>query len=946
MITSIPLTLAVDAPGPRLNCEPCIERPSYHIRAITHGAKDSLFWNQVHSAAVQAGKDMSIDFRFDLYDKVDYHRMASDILDAVTGKDPPDALIVSIPSPVVHYGIRAALAAGIPVFGMNSGYEMAQDLGLYGFVSMDEYEAGVEAANTFVDLLQVGENVGNDNNETSAVYVNHQPGNTAMDSRFDGFRESITEAIPSVQVNEVRLKEGQSDQETLQHLTKAFQQKCPTMVLIGSPVLEATTAALYANGCALSSTTLVGTFDTTPDVYASIAVGKLAFAVSQQQHLQGTLPVVMAATYVSTGQRLAPPSQSKYGIYSSGPSIVTLQTLPSDTIQACEAEGFPVCAPGQAPIKLGGGCPCTQRSKITIAGVIHGDNTKGWARFTEAQVQQAGLDTGVDLQFELFNRQESSEVMHAKMASKIISYCRAGVHGIFVSIPSTALIPAVRECLDLNIPVMSVNTGAEYAIDELQLPHHIGQLEYTAGYAAGKYMASPQHGIDKVICIRQDQDNKALTERCKGFEAAIRETNGAVEFLGRPIVGVDNVAGFIHTVKEFVANHTSDNTWDGLGMLELGTKYVDATLGLRQDHPGMQFGAFDTSGALYNALATNDIMFGIDQSLYLQGYLPVWLLTMIATTNQHLKNRYIETGPTLVLESASKEYLSCQALSFSVCPPPVLYDLNQLTNVRPIGYTLAAIVIATAVSCIVWMAMNRRSSVVAQSQPEFLLMICFGAVCMVSAIFPLGIDDSIASTEGASKACMAIPWCVALGFTIMYAGIFCKIWRINKLMTAAKYFRRTKIQAWHVIAPLVGLSVGNVLFLAIWTGVDPMYYSREEVCGAGDFSSVGHCKAGDTKVSVAMASLIGIINITALILANVEAYRARWLNEHLSEFRYMFINLLGILQVGIIGVPLIMLLAEEPVASYFLISILLFLVAESTLLLMFVPKVPPSTGSS
>ena len=54
-----------------------------------------------------------------------------------------------------------------------------------------------------------------------------------------------------------------------------------------------------------------------------------------------------------------------------------------------------------------------------------------------------------------------------------------GVDGLFITIPSDNVVAAIKECQALNVPVISVNTGAQLAVD-LGLLHHISQLEYSA----------------------------------------------------------------------------------------------------------------------------------------------------------------------------------------------------------------------------------------------------------------------------------------------------------------------------------------------------------------------------------------------------------------------------------------------------------------------------------
>jgi broad specificity polyphosphatase/5'/3'-nucleotidase SurE len=156
---------------------------------------------------------------------------------------------------------------------------------------------------------------------------------------------------------------------------------CPydAILIGGRTIFKDAQSAMFSNGCDLSST-LLGTFDTHAAVYDAIAVGKLSFAISQQAFLQGTLSVVLASVYATTGNTIARSSEEDYGIYFSGPNIINIQNLPSDTLQKCEAESFPICGildgslsdEDIITINSSSKCPCTDRSKIKIAGVLHG----------------------------------------------------------------------------------------------------------------------------------------------------------------------------------------------------------------------------------------------------------------------------------------------------------------------------------------------------------------------------------------------------------------------------------------------------------------------------------------------------------------------------------------------------------------------------------------------
>ena len=81
--------------------------------------------------------------------------------------------------------------------------------------------------------------------------------------------------------------------------------------------------------------TMVGSFDESTAIWAGVADGSLAFGVSQQQFLQGVMPVLLATSFATTGRVPAIPSGNPYGLYLSGPNIVNSDNVPSTEEQAC-----------------------------------------------------------------------------------------------------------------------------------------------------------------------------------------------------------------------------------------------------------------------------------------------------------------------------------------------------------------------------------------------------------------------------------------------------------------------------------------------------------------------------------------------------------------------------------------------------------------------------------
>ena len=53
-----------------------------------------------------------------------------------------------------------------------------------------------------------------------------------------------------------------------------------------------------------------------------------------------------------------------------------------------------------------------------------------------------------------------------------------------------------------------------------------------------------------------------------------------------------------------------------------------------------------------------------------------------------------------------------------------------------------------------------------------------------------------------------------VGFSLTFAALFSKVWRLNRLMKSAASFRRVKVTTGDVMLPLVALLVLDVILLS------------------------------------------------------------------------------------------------------------------------------------
>ncbi|HYO89562.1 MAG TPA: sugar ABC transporter substrate-binding protein [Candidatus Limnocylindrales bacterium] len=259
------------------------EMRPYRIVVVTHGQSSDPFWSVVANGVNDAARDMRVTVEYQAPGTFDMVAM-SQLIDAAVASN-PDALIVSVPdADALGTSIRAAIAAGIPVMSINSGSDVAADLGVLAHVGQTEYEAGYGAGQRMASA-----------GATNALCVNQEVGNAALDLRCQGFTDAMVEAGGAVTVLAVELADPTGSQGRIAAALTA-DPTVDAVFTLGPTGAAPALAALEAEG--MLGEIKVATFDLSPEVLQAILDGNMLFAVDQQQYLQGYLPIVYLTLYL------------------------------------------------------------------------------------------------------------------------------------------------------------------------------------------------------------------------------------------------------------------------------------------------------------------------------------------------------------------------------------------------------------------------------------------------------------------------------------------------------------------------------------------------------------------------------------------------------------------------------------------------------------------------
>ncbi len=227
----------------------------------------------------------------------------------------------------------------------------------------------------------------------------------------------------------------------------------------------------------------------------------------------------------------------------------------------------------------------------------------------------------------------------ADMARIVEQAVASNPNGLIVSIADFDVLSGpIEKAVRKGIPVITINSGTHEQSRKLGALLHVGQPEYDAGKGAG--LRAKGDGVTKFLCVNHYITNPASVERCTGF------ADGLGVELGNQMIDSGMDPG---EIKNKVIAYLRANP-DTNGILTLGPNSAHPTLaalGTMKLSGKIFMGTFDLSGEIAAAVKEGTIAFAIDQQPYLQGYLPVVILTNLARYGV-VPGNDINSGPGFV----------------------------------------------------------------------------------------------------------------------------------------------------------------------------------------------------------------------------------------------------------------------------------------------------------
>ena len=266
--------------------------------------------------------------------------------------------------------------------------------------------------------------------------------------------------------------------------------------------------------------------------------------------------------------------------------------------------------------------------------ISHADDADSWWNTIKNAIREAGA--AVDAKVEYRNPPTGDLADMARIVEQSIA---SNPDGIIVTIADYDVLKGpINKAIKKGIPVITINSGTVEQSEKLGALLHVGQPEYDAGFGAGKKAKSD--GVKSFVCVNHYIENPASVDRCQGFADAIgTDLKGSMIDVGKDPLDIEKkVQAFLRKNKNTEA------------ILTLGPTSAHPTiraLNKTKQAGKIYFGTFDLSSEIAKAVKAGVINFAIDQQPYLQGYMPVSILTNYVRYGV-VPGNHINSGPGFV----------------------------------------------------------------------------------------------------------------------------------------------------------------------------------------------------------------------------------------------------------------------------------------------------------
>ncbi len=257
---------------------------TFNFYVVSHGGPGDPFWGVVMkgmedaAAFITEGTEDEIKATYSGPAKYSVEQLVDMLNSAIATK--PDGIAVTITDPdALDQPLRRAIDMGIPVIAINVPDSRPADESIpyLFYIGGDEYLSGKRAAERILEYKK----------PERAVVTVHEIGHMGLELRAQGFIEVMTEAgVPAE-----KLATYLDPTQAIEILKGYFTRNPETDAIFTLGSIDSAYVIDFLNEEGLVGKVTHGGFDVSDDVVESIQKRDTLFTISQQQYLQGYLPV-------------------------------------------------------------------------------------------------------------------------------------------------------------------------------------------------------------------------------------------------------------------------------------------------------------------------------------------------------------------------------------------------------------------------------------------------------------------------------------------------------------------------------------------------------------------------------------------------------------------------------------------------------------------------------
>lgn len=263
-------------------CAASAETFTFYV--VSHGGPGDPFWGVVMKGMEESADYLNkatgdtINATYSGPAKYSIEQMVDMLNSAIATR--PDGIAVTITDPdALDQPLRRAIDIGIPIIAINvpDSRPEGEAIPYHFYVGGDEYLSGKRAAQRILEYKK----------PNRAVVTIHEIGHMGLELRAEGFIEVMEEAgVPAE-----KLATYLDPTQAIEILKGYFARNPETDAIFTLGSIDSSYVINFLNEEGLIGEVTHGGFDVSDEVVESIQKGDTLFTISQQQYLQGYLPI-------------------------------------------------------------------------------------------------------------------------------------------------------------------------------------------------------------------------------------------------------------------------------------------------------------------------------------------------------------------------------------------------------------------------------------------------------------------------------------------------------------------------------------------------------------------------------------------------------------------------------------------------------------------------------